>query len=298
MSNPNTIDYSNLNKALQPRRGLANITEDVAKKIWDVFLAKNTKVKKEDAKTSKLNWLADMLENSSESVKTRFVITVNTLMDKWLLKADQIKKFKLIGTDWNKNLWNIMDELLSHLTDSEKELVDKSINEELDKYYEKIATKNDNMDELKEENNAIMAELDASERANEVVENSVLSRRSFNNSARIWYAMQKIYENPNLDDETKARKILWQAKKHVLWWMAWRPRVFSRLKDMNMKDTYNEIVDQLNAKMPSASDKGKIAMRSIMRQINRAYELYLRAIDVSKDTRRSNMRDINMAMAA
>ena len=78
-----------------------------------------------------------------------------------------------------------MDELLSHLTDSEKELVDKSINEELDKYYEKIATKNDNMDELKEENNAIMAELDASERANEVVENSVLSRRSFNNSARI-----------------------------------------------------------------------------------------------------------------
>jgi hypothetical protein len=33
MSSPNTIDYSNLNKALQPRRGLANITEDVAKKI-------------------------------------------------------------------------------------------------------------------------------------------------------------------------------------------------------------------------------------------------------------------------
>ena len=65
-----------------------------------------------------------------------------------------------------------------------------------------------------------------------------------------------------------------------------------------MKDTYNEIVDQLNAKMPSASNKGKIAMRSIMRQINRAYELYLRVIDVSKDTRRSNMRDINMAMAA
>lgn len=296
MSNPNI--YSNLNKALQPRRGLANFTEDVSKTIWDVFLAKNTKVRTEDSKTSRLNWLANMVENSSESVKTRFIITVNVLMDKWLLKTNQIKKFKLIGTDWNKNLWNIMNELLSHLTNSERELVDKTINDELDKYYENIATKNDNMNELEEENKAIRAELDANERANEVVEDSVLGRRSFNNSARIWYAMQKIYKNPNLDDETKARKILWQAKKHVLWWMAWRPRVFSRLKDMNMKDTYNEIVSQLNAKMPLASDKGKIAMRSIMRQINRAYELYINAIDVSKDTRRSNMKDINMAMAA
>ena len=78
-----------------------------------------------------------------------------------------------------------MDELLSHLTASERELVDKSINEALDKHYEKIAIVNDNMNELKEENDAIRAELDASERANEVVENSILSRRSFNKYARI-----------------------------------------------------------------------------------------------------------------
>ena len=65
-----------------------------------------------------------------------------------------------------------------------------------------------------------------------------------------------------------------------------------------MKDTYNEIVDQLKSKMPTASDKGKIAMRSIMRQVDRAYEIYINSINISKDTRRSNMRDINMAMAA
>lgn len=298
MSSPNTIDYSNLNKALQPKRKVEWLTASIAKRIWDIFLAKNTKVKNEDSKTSKLNWLADMVENSSESIKTRFVVAVNTLIEKWLLKTDQIKKLKLTWTDWNKNLWNIMDELLSHLTASERELADKSINEALDKHYEKIANVNDNMNELKEENDAIRAELDASERANEVVENSILSRRSFNKYARIWYAMQKIYEKPDLDDETKARKILWQAKRYVLWWMAWRPRVFSRLKDMNMKDTYNEIVNQLKSKMPTASDKGKIAMRSIMRQVDRAYEIYINSIDISKDTRRSNMRDINMAMAA
>ena len=46
------------------------------------------------------------------------------------------------------------------------------------------------------------------------------------------------------------------------------------------------------------SSSSKIAMRSIMRQVDRAYEIYINSIDISKDTRRSNMRDINMAMAA
>ena len=65
-----------------------------------------------------------------------------------------------------------------------------------------------------------------------------------------------------------------------------------------MKDTYNEIVNQLKSKMPTASDKGKIAMRSIMRQVDRAHTDYIRATNISEDTKRQNMRDINMAMAA
>ena len=34
MSGPNTVDYSNLNRSLQPKRKIDNITTDVAKVIW------------------------------------------------------------------------------------------------------------------------------------------------------------------------------------------------------------------------------------------------------------------------
>ena len=44
--------------------------------------------------------------------------------------------------------------------------------------------------------------------------------------------------------------------------------------------------------------KEKVAIRYIMRQVNVAYKDYIDATNISEETRRKNMKDINMAMAA
>jgi DNA-binding IscR family transcriptional regulator len=46
------------------------------------------------------------------------------------------------------------------------------------------------------------------------------------------------------------------------------------------------------------NSKEKIAIRYIMRQVNKAYTDYIDAISVDEETRRENMKNINMKMAA
>jgi hypothetical protein len=51
--------------------------------------------------------------------------------------------------------------------------------------------------------------------------------------------------------------------------------------------------------MSSAQEaREKVAIRYIMRQINRAYTTYINETNISEEARKQNMRDINMAMAA
>ena len=51
--------------------------------------------------------------------------------------------------------------------------------------------------------------------------------------------------------------------------------------------------------MDASTDDGeKVAIRYIMRQVNKAYKDYLDVTNISEDTRKQNMRDINMKMAA
>jgi hypothetical protein len=51
--------------------------------------------------------------------------------------------------------------------------------------------------------------------------------------------------------------------------------------------------------MNNASEaREKVAIRYIMRQINKAYKDYIDATNISEETRKQNMKDINMAMAA
>jgi hypothetical protein len=85
MSNPNTIDYSNLNKSLQPKRKIEWITTDTAKAIWDLFLAKNApRTKKIENKNQKLDEFASNIENWSESMKLKFSLTIDYLSKNWL----------------------------------------------------------------------------------------------------------------------------------------------------------------------------------------------------------------------
>ena len=49
-----------------------------------------------------------------------------------------------------------------------------------------------------------------------------------------------------------------------------------------------------NAKEP----KEKVAIRYIMRQVNTAYKTYIDATNISEETRKQNMKDINQKMVA
>ena len=56
---------------------------------------------------------------------------------------------------------------------------------------------------------------------------------------------------------------------------------------------------ELNTKMDNATQaKEKVAIRYIMRHVNKAYTEYIDAISVDEETRRGNMKNINMKMAA
>jgi hypothetical protein len=58
-------------------------------------------------------------------------------------------------------------------------------------------------------------------------------------------------------------------------------------------------VNNLKNKMDSAKEpREKIAIRYIMRQVNKAYDDYIKEISISESDRRDNMNYINMKMAA
>jgi len=70
-------------------------------------------------------------------------------------------------------------------------------------------------------------------------------------------------------------------------------------KKIDINKEYVEAVNKLKEKMSNTKlAKEKVAIRYIMRQVNIAYKDYIDATNISEETRRQNMKDINMAMAA
>ena len=304
----NTIDYSKLTTTLKTKRPIDWITEDVAKALGDVFLAtsKETKGLNDSneyisKKNDKLNEVANDLKWWSEEVKTKFLMNIKYLSENGLLNPKSIKWLKIEWKDANEKLENIIKSLKAPLSEQDKSQLDKSVSEWLEKHYLDLAKKDDMSEELKAKNEELEEELNASEAANAVVESAVLTRRSLNNSIRVWKSIEKINENKKwLDPATKARKVLWQASHYAIWtgkvrfdWVNKLPRKF------DIKAEYNNVVKELNTKMDNATKaKEKVAIRYIMRQVNRAYTEYIDAISVDEETRRWNMKNINMKMAA
>lgn len=304
----NTIDYSNLNATLKTKRPIDWITEDVAKALGDVFLATSKETKRlndsnEDIskKNDKLNEVANDLKWWSEEVKTKFLMNIKYLSENGLLNPKSIKSLKIEWKDANEKLENIIKSLKAPLSEQDKSQLDKSVSEWLEKHYLDLAKKDDMSEELKAKNEELEEELNASEAANAVVESAVLTRRSLNNSIRVWKSIEKINENKKwLDPATKARKVLWQASHYAIWtgkvrfdWVNKLPRKF------DIKAEYNNVVKELNTKMDNATKaKEKVAIRYIMRQVNKAYTDYIEAISIDEETRRGNMKNINQKMAA
>jgi len=299
-----TLDYSNLNKSLQPKRKIEGITKNIAEEIWKVFLAKNApRSKKVEAKNQKLNEFSSDIENGTESMKIKFNLTINHLAENNLLDPESIKSLKIRWASADERLQNILDDLTINrktpLTDSQKTQLDQAVANWVEKHYSDLAEKNDNSEELKARNEELEEELNASEAANEVVETAVLRRRSRNNMIRVWNSIKKISES-SLDPVTKARKILWQANSFALLGTWKRFDWINKLpKKIDVNKEYREAVDHLKDRMwETDQPKEKVAIRYIMRQINKAYKDYLDATNISEEDRRNNMKDINMKMAA
>lgn len=309
-SNPNTIDYSNLNKALQPQRKIDWIKADVARAIWDVFLQSNgfDSRKRNSTKTNKLNQFSNAIEWASEWAKTEFILAINYLSENNLIKTDKIKSLNLSNLENNsatkdEKLSNILDELTKDLPESNKTKLEQYVNKNLINLSKESRKSNElwqEINSLMEENKNLKDELDASDAANEIVESAVLKKRSRHNTIRVWRSIKNIVMDSNLDTETRARKILWQANTFALlgtWkrfdWVSKLPRKF----DVNKG--YNEAVNKLKEKMRSTEDaREKVAIRYIMRQVNKAYWDYINATTISIEKRKKNMQDINAAMAA
>lgn len=298
------LDYSNLNKSLQPKRKIEGITKNIAEEIWKVFLAKNApRSKKIEAKNQKLDEFSSDIENGTESMKIKFNLTINHLAENNLLDPESIKSLKIRWASADERLQNILDDLTINrktpLTDSQKTQLDQAVANWVEKHYSDLAEKDDNSEELKARNEELEEELNASEATNEVVETAVLRRRSRNNMIRVWNSIKKISES-SLDPVTKARKILWQANSFTLLWTWKRFDWINKLpKKIDVNKEYREAVDHLKDRMwETDQPKEKVAIRYIMRQINKAYKDYLDATNISEEDRRNNMKDINMKMAA
>lgn len=309
MSGPNTIDYSNLNKSLQPKRRIDFLKKNTAEEIWKVFLSD---LKRKSEKEKRLDALSGQIEKWHEYMKIKLALTVDYLSDRWLLKSDSIIPMKVSKIKWiewkneDEKIQNIIDYLIDawrkngeKLTTQQKEELVQEVNNWIDKHYWNLAEKDDKSEELKARNDELENELNASEAANEVVESAVLSSRSMNNMIRVWKSIENI-NNSNLDVETKARKVLWQANTFTILGSWKRFDLINKLpKKIDVNKEYKEAANNLKEKMNNASKaKEKVAIRYIMRQINTAYKNYIDATSISEETRKQNMMDINTKMAA
>lgn len=305
------IDYSRLNKSLQPKRPIDSIKKNIAEEIWKVFLGE---VKTRSIKEERLDALSRQVESWSENMKIRLALTVDYLSNQWLLDVESINSMsaveikKIAWKNGDEKIQNIIKYLVDtwrkkgkELTAEQKDKLSQAIIDWLEEHYWKMAEKEDISEELKARNDELEEELKASEAANEVVEASVLTRRSLSNTIRVWKSIETINVNKKwLDPATKARKVLWQANNFAVFgsgkrfdWVNKLPRKF------DIKEEYDRVVKKLSTKMDNTKNpKEKIAIRYIMRQVNKAYTDYIDAISIDEEIRRTNMKEINMKMAA
>lgn len=311
MSNSNTLDYSSLNKGLNLKwQKLKDITQRVSEDIWKVFLDTNPNRAHwwDKEKNKKLDRFSNSIEWASEWAKANFVLNIDYLSKNNLMKADKIKSLKLrVLEDDTKpadeKLSNILEELTQGLSEADRLKLDQYVSKWLlnlskeadsaDKLWEKITN-------LEQQNLDLKGELDALDAVSEVSERAVLTRRSRYKMIRVWNSIKNINDS-NLDSETKVRKVLWQANSFAIFG-SWKrfDWIYNRLPlKFDVNKEYTKTVNKLKKEMNESTNDGeKVAIRYIMRQVNKAYKDYIDATNISEDTRKQNMREINMAMAA
>ena len=316
---PNTIDYSSLNTSLKPKNwNMGEIKKNTVETIGKLFLVSNRlevsdsmNKKKIDRRNEKLNQFANNIEKASDWMKSNFIITINYLLDNKLLKTETIKSLHLTELEKNldsetsgsnvedKKLQKILDELTNNMPESAKLALDKHVNMELlnlnresqnaEELWKKVK-------ELEQENADLKTDLDAMNSGFEMMERDSRSRWSFRNTERVANAIHKLNENKGwLSQEKITRMVLWQADKFVPWWDVKSRRVFKRFNRMDVNKQYNKVSDKMDEKLKSAKGKEFLAIRRIQIEVNKAHDNYIN--EIKSDTKRSNIRNINSAMA-
>lgn len=308
---PNNLDYSKLNKSLNLKWDkLKDITTKVSEDIWETFLNINPNRKHwgDKEKNQKLDRFSDSINNASEWVKANFILNIDYLSKNNLIKSDKIKSLKLsVLEDDTKSsddkLESILSELTKDLSESDRLKLDQHVSKELlnlskesdsaDKLWERI-------NDLEQQNSDLKGELEALDAVSEVSERAVLTRWSKYKMIRIWNSIKNINDSA-LDPETKARKVLWQANSFAIFGSGKRfDWVYNKLPlKFDINKEYTKTVKKLTKEMnESTDDWEKVAIRYIMRQVNKSYKEYIDATTISEDERKGNMREINRLMAA
>ena len=307
----NTIDYSSLNKSLNLKWDkLKDITTKVSEDIWEVFLNANPNREHRwyKKKNQKLDRFSDSINDASEWTKANFILNIDYLSKNNLIKSDKIKSLRLgvLEDDTkssNDKLESVLSELTKDLSESDMLKLDQYVSKGLlnlskeadsaDKLWEKIT-------DLEQQNSDLKGELDALDAVSEVSERAVLTRRSKFKMIRIWNSIKNINDSA-LDPETKARKVLWQANSFAIFGSGKRfDWVYNKLPlKFDINKEYTKTVKKLTKEMnESTDDWEKVAIRYIMRQVNKSYKEYMDATTISEDERKGNMREINRLMAA
>ena len=67
---------------------------------------------------------------------------------------------------------------------------------------------------------------------------------------------------------------------------------------MNVNRAYFRAANSIRESIKKASTREKVALRMILKQVDAAYESYIKATTIDKDTRKQYMRDVNNSMAS
>lgn len=299
MSSVNTIDYSNLRTSLQTKRTIQSITADIGEILWKLFLEKNYPDSKERKKSNKLNEFANKINNASEEMKIKFALTINHLTNQRLLDSNSIKSLRIRWNSSDEILSNIIDDLINNrqtpLNENEKLNLSEAIAKWIQEHYLDLAKKEEKTEELQEMVNSLTSQLEiaeneltAKENIVSMAESAVLTRRSTNNTIRIASSIERILKNKKwLDDVTVARKVLWQAKHFTIFGSWKRFDRTSKLRwNHNIKDEYTNILENLIKKSKNTkSSKEKIAIMYIKNQVEKAYNTYIKEMNIDQQTR-------------
>lgn len=312
----NELDYSSLNKSLQPKNsGLLEIQKDTVEAIWKVFLQSNGLDIEENMRSGKvkrrnerMDKFANNIEGASDWMKSKFIITVNYLVKNKSIWSDKIKSLRLAELEnesisKDKKLENILNELTKSMSEKEKHELDQHVSMELinlSKESQKSSELWKQIEDLQNENKDLKDELTASDTAREIALNSAWSPWSINNTNRIQSTIKNIRKDSYLDKENKARKILLIANSYIVFgtWIGINLRRILPFGKFDANKEYTKVMDKLNKKAENATDNEKLAIMYIIDEVDKAHKEYIEATNISDDEKKENKRRIINKMVA